>query len=279
MSARFDTYEKYRPNATVSDPPCIIHAKQRRTSVDGRGTVNWHYELELQLCTSGSGYIILNGKRHEIAKGTVVAVNSDCTHYTGSDTEIEFYPLIISSDFCRKADIDPTAIKYTEFINDPEITRLFESLIEIYYSEASPYKKASLQAATLLLLAELTRRFTVSKKEYTDSDLCIKQVQNAIVYIRENYRKKLSLEEIAAHTLTDKYRLSHIFKAYTGLTVVSYINEYRCSAAAELLGNSATVSEAAEECGFSSPSFFTKIFKSCKGGLLPSDFKSTSRKA
>ena len=60
--------------------------------------------------------------------------------------------------------------------------------------------------------------------------MCIRdRVKAAVEFIRANYDQRLTLDMIAKNALTDKYRLSHCFKAFTGLTIFQYINDYRLS--------------------------------------------------
>ena len=65
----------------------------------------------------------------------------------------------------------------------------------------------------------------------------IEDIKNAIVYIRSNFEKKLSLDGIAQAVYVDKFQLSREFKKLTGKTVVEYINDYRCRRAAEYLSS------------------------------------------
>ena len=54
----------------------------------------------------------------------------------------------------------------------------------------------------------------------------------------------------------DKYTLSREFKKLTGMTIVQYINSYRCKKAAEYIASGTSVSEAANMCCFTNMSFF-----------------------
>ena len=98
-------------------------------------------------------------------------------------------------------------------------------------------------------------------------------IKKAIKYIRENYDKKLLLDEIAQNVYMDKYTLSREFKKTTNQTVVQYINSYRCKKASEYIADGMAVSQAALMCGFTNMSFFTKTFKRYMG-CMPSRYSS-----
>ena len=86
--------------------------------------------------------------------------------------------------------------------------------------------------------------------------------------------KKLHLPEYFtqnASAIVAQSNYSHsqflkIFKQYTGMSIVQYLNRVRIEYAAELLRNTdQTVLSICEECGYNSLSFFIKSFKSQYG--------------
>lgn len=83
-----------------------------------------------------------------------------------------------------------------------------------------------------------------------------------MIFLRANYFRKLSLDEIAKNVLTDKFTLSKEFKKFTGQTIVDYLNGYRIKKAALLIARGSNVSDAAYACGFENMSYFTRLFKS-----------------
>ena len=68
--------------------------------------------------------------------------------------------------------------------------------------------------------------------------------------------------------------LNRKVKAFLGIGVGDYINNFRLEKAKELLiSTSMNISEIAYSCGFASPNYFSTTFKS-KYGLSPKDFRS-----
>ena len=82
-----------------------------------------------------------------------------------------------------------------------------------------------------------------------------------ILYTRQNYNRKITLDEIAGAALYDKYALCREFKKYMGQTITEYLNYYRCVKAKELLEEGYSVTETADLCGFGNLSYFGKTFK------------------
>ena len=88
-------------------------------------------------------------------------------------------------------------------------------------------------------------------------------VKRAKKYIDEHYAEKFSLDKIADALFINKIYLSKTFKEVTGTTPLKYHNKVRVNHAAMLLKNSDdNVQTIGSKVGFSTPSHFTRIFRS-----------------
>ena len=116
-------------------------------------------------------------------------------------------------------------------------------------------KLARMQVAVLNLLIELRQNYIKQEKQNTVKRENFKIVENSIDFIHKNYNKKLNLDYIAQNIYCNKYSLSRNFKAVTSVTVVDYINFYRCTKASSLISEGMSVSAAAEKCGFNNIPF------------------------
>ena len=123
------------------------------------------------------------------------------------------------------------------------------------------FRTARLNEILIKMLIELREHYTLSKNEYNATKRSFDAVKCTIKFIRTNYERKISLDETAKNAFMDKYTLSREFKKLTGMTIVQYINSYRCKKAAEYITSGTSVSESARMCGFTNMSFFTKTFK------------------
>ena len=266
IGTRHEEYSNY------SDLPFIIHINLERTPFNCSKEKNWHEDLEIELCTKGSGAVLINGEEFEFNKDTIIAVNSNAIHYTYTDTVMNYPCIIISAQFCKQIGIDYNSIQFKPIIESPVIKSLILELTKIYSEKNTPYRTPKLNKIIIELLIQLAENHSfktdipVSKgKEYEN-------VKSAIKYIRENYSKKITLDEIAKYIYTDKYSLCKEFKKMSGQTVMEYTNNYRCRKAADCISDGCTIADAALKCGFSNISYFTKTFKKCMG-VLPSEYR------
>lgn len=276
MEIRYDTYEKYKSIKNMDDTPCVIYDKIQKR-ICNTYSANWHEDLEIEFFISGEGYILISGEKYEVKENSVVLINSNLIHYTGTESDVTYYPLIINFEFCKKAGIDCSLLIFETLINSEKTVELVKEIIGIYYTDESPYKKAKLQAAVLNLMIDLAEHHTVSSNDCLYTDRSFQQIKTAVRFIREHYSERLTLDIIAKNSLTDKYSLSKKIKVFTGQTVVEYINSFRCERIKELIREGVPIGTAATQCGFNNISFFTKTFKKYTG-MLPSEYKSKQHK-
>lgn len=84
---------------------------------------------------------------------------------------------------------------------------------------------------------------------------------DAEAYLRERFREPLTVAEIAGAVGVSPSHLHRIFRAETGLTLVSRVHQLRLEAAAQRLRETdETVLAIAHEVGFASQSHLTRLF-------------------
>jgi AraC-like DNA-binding protein len=98
-------------------------------------------------------------------------------------------------------------------------------------------------------------------------------VAKAVAFIQENLDQELSIRLIAQRINVSKSVLYKKFRDRFGCTIGEYINKKRVEQARKLLATtSLSIEEISQQCGFSSASYFTKIFKRHMG-ISPLKFK------
>ena len=249
--------------------PFVLNTNLKRTFFNNSEENNWHDDLEIQLCTEGSGMVWLDGKKVPFNKNDIVVVNSNVIHYTGTATEMTYSCMIVSSDFCKKVGL--AGFDFSPLIQSAIITEMFQKLVTIYSYTTVPYRIARLNQMLLNILLELAEHHSIRKDAISEAKY-LDKIKATIVFIRKNYNRKITLDEIARAVLHDKYNLCRKFKNLTGQTIVQNINNYRCIKAIDYLNAGYTVAQAASLCGFENLSFFTETFKKYTG-RLPSSYK------
>lgn len=150
-----------------------------------------------------------------------------------------------------------------------EVSQIFDELHRIYRAMPSTFR-LRITAGLLLLVSVLTESNFLLQNEEGKKEL---RTAPAIRYIRENYAQTLSIGELASLVNLCNDTFIRIFKEEHGQTPFSYIMNFRITEALKLLSeNKYSVSEIAAFTGFSSASYFTKVFRE-KLGLSPIKYK------
>ncbi len=95
----------------------------------------------------------------------------------------------------------------------------------------------------------------------------------ATVYIKNHFREKITLASLAESLFVSKGYVSNVFNEIIGMKVPDYVNLQRIRCAEDLLVHSDfEIAQIADECGFESPSYFSRIFKEIEG-MPPQQFR------
>ena len=257
---------RYENHLFRNELPIIFHYDH--VDKEGKGCLsNWHENIEFLYCTVGEGRAIINSKPVEMKPGSLIVINSGDIHYTVSDTkEIEYYCLIVYTDFLKEFGIDAENIHFTEDVTDSSGCDLFQKIV-IELDNRLPYYTAMVRGEIISFVAYLCRNY-ISEKQSSGNDDMIK---SGMLYIREHFQESINVESVASHAGFSRFYFSRQFKSITGMTVMEYVQFLRCRHARELLlSGNCSVSKAAMESGFSDLSYFTKVFKG-QFGVLPSE--------
>lgn len=96
--------------------------------------------------------------------------------------------------------------------------------------------------------------------------------------IIENLSSDLSIAEIAEKLGISLYYMAHVFKKVTCITITEYKKSLKLAYAKRMLVDSEkSMTEIAQECGFGSSSYFSKIFVQYEG-MSPSNYRSYVKK-
>lgn len=105
------------------------------------------------------------------------------------------------------------------------------------------------------------------------SEIYQSRINRVIDYVNGHLEKTFSLDELASIAHFSSFHFHRIFVAVTGESVNFFTNRVRLEKTARLLKfSSHSISEVAMECGFSSPSTFSRAFKQYFG-ISPSAYR------
>lgn len=125
----------------------------------------------------------------------------------------------------------------------------------------------------ILINAEKRRQLCSENYKLSFEETGNKRMSEVYSYIRENFKKHITLDEVSKIAGMSTFSFSRYFKRNSGAGFVEYLNQVRTNKACYLLRETAyQIQDIAESCGFSSISNFNKQFRKTVG-LSPREYR------
>lgn len=253
---------------------------------------HWHEEIELVYLSKGTLQCAVGNRRFPLRKGEALFINTGIPHaffeesgIPYEESDIVFHPRLIYGDvgsifyekymlplmrcpsmagFAFRKDLDwqrEAALSIKEAVT---VCRTKPELYEFTVREAL------INVFTLLL------RHNSGELQQTEarSSFLMERVKRMLDYFHSHYQESISVEQLAKQANICKRECQRDFKKVLGLTPTQYFEQYRLAMSLRLLTESScSIIEIADQCGFQSPSYFTKLFRE-KYGVTPTAFRS-----
>lgn len=245
------------------------------------GFVQWHWHEEIQFCTvtKGTFAFYVNEESFRLEEGQGIFINSGCLHMAkpldvpgGVFACLNLHPKLLT--FFPSSVVDSQYVQ--PVLHAPDFRTVLLSGQEPWHAD---------------ILQRLLRMHTIyEERAYGyELDLCIEiaqiwrimvhkmlafagsraygrvdyqKMKQILSYLHENYREKISLNELAPVANLSVSECCRFFKRIANCTIIEYLTDYRLKHSLELLQfSNMTISEIAYEVGFSSTSYFVERFK------------------
>jgi len=223
-------------------------SKNRKTSM---------FEIELPIESGGISYIDANST--QINPNTVICAKPGQTRHTKFPFKCYYIHMILKE-----------GILYNKLLNTPDFfqihkrdtyKKIFTKLVK-YYNNFSQDDEIILQSLVLSLIHAIIQDTNQSVKSRNLKNNNHALIENISKYIKDNLTEDLSLEKIAEVSHLSPIHFHNCFKAAVGKTLRDYVEEQRLKKAINLLiTTDYSLTKIAYECGFSSQSYFSYVFK------------------
>ena len=264
-----------------------------------QGRLHRHKYIQINYVNRGSGYHIINNQKIDIFKGDIFIIPPYVPHViiSNSDMNLEIIEFEFSTNF-----ILPSHEKYGDSSSyldfaylepfmvveeqvkprfnldenfQEEVEKIFDEVLFEFHQKNAGYELMA--KALLLKLLIITGRAYTGAIKGTETEKIFNKYKDVVVkaqeFLKKNYDKNITLNEISKAVSYSKSHFSYLFKAVTGLTVVEYLNKIRIERAIELLKSTdKNIVEISYEVGYNSVANFNKNFKSITG-LTPKKFR------
>ena len=249
-----------------------ISVTRKEISAKSHAVTHWHDFIELEYIIKGSGKNVIDGKEYEIKKNTFFFCSPVNFHYLDYDADTILINITLSENICDPGILySLTSAKNENAIVFSEADSVFVK--NLIFELAAAVEEQDKDYYSVLINALLMK--TV-KNLTTKSVLSINYVQSAMLYVLNNFRKNITLSDVADHVGLSPSYLSNLFSKDTGVTFKDYLNTMRFEHAKNLLLYSKlNISEICAESGFEDYANFLRGFKHYFG-VSPGKFRKIS---
>lgn len=259
--------------------PFYYTASKSRTHVKGRP--RWHEEIEIKYILSGTAEIICGTDVFLATEGDVVVINPCELHATqtnDSDT-VSYHLLMVSPDipFLQEAS-NSTMPNFKHLIRGDHVLAGYLELLFCELTEKPTAYQLGAFGALALIFSHLQRHHAVTEPAVTpENRRMADRIKPALDHILQHYPQEISIETLSQLCAMSIYHFCRVFKAVTGDSAISYINQLRISKASALLRTSnLSVAEIASVVGYSDVSYFSRCFKK-QMGLSPAAYQKAAK--
>ncbi len=214
-------------------------------------------------------YILSGSCRYLFSDGYSFTVSAGDILYLAKDAVYEMNVLERYDFICINFFFDSDAPRQSDRFT-PKDPALTENLF--YRSWKKQTSGAPLAEKMSLLYSVLSDVISSHQKKYLQNSARYK-INEAITLISSSSDESITVESLARHAGMSEVYFRKLFKSVTGVSPARFITDQKIKRAKELLElDYLTLDDVAERCGFSSLSYFCRVFKE-NLGMTPGEFR------
>lgn len=250
---------------------------------------HFHQEVELVYVMEGELRLYVMEREYHLKRGDICVINSNEEHRIETQGEITTAHLFITYSLIRSVYNGVSSFFFCNSTSedDERYEKLRELLNQLLKRKMFCEKEAEEEqheyeylSVFYKVLGYLTSNFI--KKAKTDAGMSMQQKSQMRTlqineYIMNNYNQPISLKSLADTLYLSEGYLSRYLKKIYNMSFSAYLRQVRLShAMSELLYTDKAILQIALDNGFSSISFFNKVFKE-EYGKSPSHIRNSAK--
>ena len=222
---------------------------------------------QLIYCIGGAGEVFLGSRRGIVREGQGMFLTADTPHaYHAAGKKWRVDYITFSGSLCAPI-LNSLGLTDSDIFSfsEPEVLRRHILNFKRIYRSDLRHKNRLFSKELYSLLVDVSLIMNRMETEPVEDTGDV--IMRIIDYMELNYRKDISLDDIADHIGLSKEHICRLFKRSMNETVIEDLTKIRIFHAARMLLQEPdkTALEIGMECGFPSPSYCSKEFKKLHG--------------
>ncbi|MBB5266094.1 AraC-like DNA-binding protein [Catenibacillus scindens] len=230
-------------------------------------------------CIKGNGELIVNHQLSVIRKGMGFFLQPREAHgYYPTSSDWTLHRIAFDGGI-SKALLNQLHLTESGSYYFSDITLFDRYISRIMDIEASDQKNKGLTLSETCYRFLLDTARCVTKTHFNPVSEKNMLVIKITSYLEDHYAENISLDELAVLVNLSRDYMCALFKKATNYTIIGYLTHLRLEHACNLLLQypEKTAAQIGQLCGFSSPSYFGKIFKKALG-VTPNGYRQKSHR-
>lgn len=264
-----------RNQAKVQQSARLLYASSARYDPYWHSLPHTHPCAELFFVTGGTGTFLLQDLVYPVKAGDLVIVNTGFEHTETSDktSPLEYIVLGVEGLEALSAQSDTNGWAAVSLRGvGTDLTPYLHTIIREMERQEPGFQSVCqclLEIVLTLLIRHASFTFSLADGDEKSSREC-SMVRR---YIDAHYKENLSLDQLAALAHVNKYYLVHTFTREYGTSPINYLISRRIHESRHLLeSTNLSLSQISHVLGFSSPSYFSQVFRK-QVGVSPLEYR------
>ncbi|MCX7708301.1 MAG: AraC family transcriptional regulator [Clostridia bacterium] len=238
---------------------------------------HWHDFMEILYFYHGSAIVQINCEYMEVTKGQIVILNALDVHSVEGSAEylvLQFEPQLTSDIFIDFQKAFPFSDKdkvlapsSTDNRHIASMVHQLKEIVEIN-QEKLPGYEINIKGSIYKIIAAMfaySQEKNCNLSEYDSQKQKLEKLDVLLRYVDDHYTENITIEDASKLLNYTPNYFCRFFRQVMGKTFLEYLNMYRCNKAEGMLRTSSrSVTDIALSTGFSSISYFNRIYKRYK---------------
>lgn len=263
---------------TIRGTAKLLNVTSSRYGGDWHSVPHTHNHTELFYIVGGRGQFFIEDQCFPVDVNSLVIINPNVIHTEASLNAQPLEYIVLGIDGIELANSENSNGQFCmlDHFESVEISGCLRNILREMELKNTGYEDIC-QAYMEILIIRLMRSTSLSVPAEPQTISGNRQCAAVRRHIDVHFKEPLTLEQLAKEAHMNKFYLSHAFKREYGVSPINYMITKRIEESKYLLAETdLSLSQVAQMLGFSSPSYFSQVFRRTQN-LSPMEYRQNTR--
>jgi len=263
---------------TIRGTAKLLNVASSRYGGDWHSVPHTHNHTELFYIIGGKGQFMIEDRFYPVDANNLVIINPNVIHTEDSlnAMPLEYIVLGIEGIALATGENSNGQFCILDHFESVEISSCLRNILREMEQKNTGYEDIC-QAYMEILIIRLMRNTSLAIPTEPLAISGNRQCAAVRRYIDLHFKEPLTLEQLAEEVHMNKYYLSHAFKREFGASPINYMINRRIEESKYLLTETdLSLSQISQLLGFSSPSYFSQVFRRTQS-ISPMEYRQSMK--